>query len=40
MIPLMVGFSRLVIHAHSKSEVATGLLLGRSRNCWVVATRP
>ncbi|MXP48564.1 hypothetical protein FD733_00885 [Pantoea sp. Eser] len=28
MIPLMVGFSRLVIHAHSKSEVATGLLLG------------
>ncbi|RPE00295.1 phosphatase PAP2 family protein [Candidatus Pantoea deserta] len=28
MIPLMVGFSRLVIHAHSTSEVATGLLLG------------
>ncbi|WP_312828450.1 phosphatase PAP2 family protein, partial [Pantoea anthophila] len=28
LIPLMVGFSRLVIHAHSKSEVATGLLLG------------
>ncbi|MBE5252403.1 MAG: hypothetical protein QRY16_09665 [Enterobacterales bacterium endosymbiont of Blomia tropicalis] len=28
MIPLLVGFSRLVIHAHSKSEVATGLLLG------------
>ncbi len=27
-IPLMVGFSRLVIHAHSASEVATGLLLG------------
>ncbi|MDU5780100.1 MAG: phosphatase PAP2 family protein [Pantoea sp.] len=29
-IPLMVGFSRLVIHAHSASEVATGLLLGFS----------
>lgn len=28
LIPLMVGFSRLVIHAHSASEVATGLLLG------------
>ncbi|MEG3112409.1 MULTISPECIES: phosphatase PAP2 family protein [Pantoea] len=28
LIPLMVGFSRLVIHAHSKSEVVTGLLLG------------
>jgi len=28
LIPLMVGFSRLVIHAHSTSEVATGLLLG------------
>jgi len=28
MIPLMVGFSRLVIHAHSLSEVLTGLLLG------------
>ncbi|MFH8135021.1 phosphatase PAP2 family protein [Pantoea osteomyelitidis] len=28
LIPLMVGFSRLVIHAHSKSEVAAGLLLG------------
>ncbi|WP_311791641.1 MULTISPECIES: phosphatase PAP2 family protein [Pantoea] len=28
LIPLMVGFSRLVMHAHSASEVATGLLLG------------
>lgn len=28
LIPIMVGFSRLVIHAHSASEVATGLLLG------------
>lgn len=28
VIPLMVGFSRLVIHAHSASEVAAGLLLG------------
>ncbi|MEZ3499154.1 phosphatase PAP2 family protein [Pantoea sp. KPR_PJ] len=28
VIPLMVGFSRLVIHAHSTSEVATGLMLG------------
>ncbi|WP_205950523.1 phosphatase PAP2 family protein [Pantoea stewartii] len=28
MIPLMVGLSRLVIHAHSLSEVLTGLLLG------------
>lgn len=28
LIPLMVGFSRLAIHAHSASEVATGLLLG------------
>jgi len=27
-IPLMVGFSRLVIHAHSVSEVLAGLLLG------------
>ena len=29
-IPLMVGFSRLVIHAHSVSEVITGLLVGFS----------
>ncbi|MGG6175398.1 phosphatase PAP2 family protein [Pantoea allii] len=28
LIPLMVGLSRLVIHAHSISEVLTGLLLG------------
>ena len=28
VIPLMVGLSRLVIHAHSISEVLTGLLLG------------
>jgi len=28
VIPLMVGMSRLVIHAHSISEVLTGLLLG------------
>lgn len=28
LIPLLVGLSRLVIHAHSTSEVATGLLLG------------
>lgn len=28
IIPLLVGLSRLVIHAHSTSEVATGLLLG------------
>lgn len=28
VIPLMVGFSRLVIHAHSKSEVLAGLMLG------------
>ncbi len=28
VIPLMVGFSRLVIHAHSASEVLAGLLLG------------
>lgn len=28
MIPLMVGLSRLVIHAHSKSEVVAGLILG------------
>lgn len=28
LIPMMVGLSRLVIHAHSTSEVATGLLLG------------
>lgn len=27
-IPLMVGFSRLVMHAHSVSEVLAGLLLG------------
>ncbi len=27
-IPLLVGFSRLVIHAHSVSEVLAGLLLG------------
>ncbi len=27
-IPMMVGFSRLVIHAHSFSEVLTGLMLG------------
>lgn len=27
-IPLMVGFSRLVIHAHSLSEVLAGLMLG------------
>lgn len=27
-IPLLVGYSRLAIHAHSKSEVASGLLLG------------
>ncbi len=27
-IPLIVGFSRLVIHVHSTSEVAPGLLLG------------
>ncbi len=30
VIPLMVGFSRLVIHAHSVSEVITGLLVGFS----------
>ena len=30
LIPLMVGLSRLVIHAHSKSEVVLGLLLGFS----------
>ncbi|HBZ15826.1 phosphatase PAP2 family protein [Pantoea sp. NPDC088449] len=28
LIPLMVGLSRLVIHAHSKSEVLAGLMLG------------
>ncbi len=28
MVPLLVGASRLVLHAHSKSEVAAGLLLG------------
>ncbi|ADU69901.1 phosphatase PAP2 family protein [Pantoea sp. At-9b] len=28
LIPLMVGFSRLVIHAHSLSEVLAGLMLG------------
>lgn len=28
LIPLMVGYSRLVIHAHSLSEVVTGLTLG------------
>jgi hypothetical protein len=28
LIPLMVGLSRLVIHAHSVSEVLAGLMLG------------
>jgi len=28
LLPLMVGLSRLVIHAHSKSEVLAGLMLG------------
>ncbi|MCU5774262.1 phosphatase PAP2 family protein [Erwiniaceae bacterium BAC15a-03b] len=28
MIPLLVGLSRLVLHAHSTSEVISGLLLG------------
>ncbi|ERK07453.1 hypothetical protein L579_2382 [Pantoea sp. AS-PWVM4] len=28
LIPMMVGFSRLVIHAHSLSEVLAGLMLG------------
>jgi membrane-associated phospholipid phosphatase len=28
LVPLVIGYSRLVVHAHSPSEVVTGLLLG------------
>lgn len=28
LIPLVIGYSRLVVHAHSPSEVVAGLLLG------------